>query len=582
VSRRVFLAAAGLLIALGLAAEFRSYMGADTGFLLDEAARVLSGARLYTDLVEMNPPLIVVLNMGAVLLARLMGVPDIVAYRVGCVALLLATLALAAWLLRRLLPEEPALRHALVLVLVFALFNLAGQDFGEREHLLLALAVPYLLLAAARAGGQRLPAPPALLAGLMLGLGLALKPHFVFLWVGIEVYQRLTRRVSPRVFLPETGAIGGFLALYGIAVLVWTPDYLAVVRLLAGPYNRFLYVPFWQLLLTGRGALLPLFALLTYAALRRHARHPELLDVFAIGTLASLVASAAQLKDLRYHFYPAFGLALVVLALAAWDVRAPRGWMPRVYRILTTSVLAAATVAIGAQNLSAAMGWSWDLSKQQLERLLPVVRARAAGQSVYVMSYHIGSAYPLLNYSGARSASRFAQLWVLPAAYIEQLQGTSPLRYRSPAEMSPSERFLNQAVFEDLRDQRPRLLVILRNARDLPVNGFRRLDYVAYFGRDPLIARELARYQLVADLGDYLVYQRIPDGQARAETPPVSQPGTRDILQARPAGGMPVRVLGVLAFVVAAVGGWGGGRTGGQMGGRTHGRADGQTGGRAG
>src|SRR5207248_711278 len=85
------------------------------------------------------------------------------------------------------------------------------------------------------------------------------------------------------------------------------------------------------------------------------------------------------------------------------------------------------------------------------------------GRRGYVMSYLIGSAYPLINYSGVRSASRFAQLWVLPAAYIEQLQGASPLRYRAPAEMGPSERFLNQAVFEDLRDQRPRLLVILRN-----------------------------------------------------------------------------------------------------------------------
>src|SRR5436190_21788009 len=104
--RSFFLAAIGLLVALGLAAELRSYMGADAGFLLDEAARVLSGARLYTDLIEMNPPLIVVLNMAAVLLARLFGVPEIVAYRVGCIVLLLGALALAAWLLRRLLPDQ--------------------------------------------------------------------------------------------------------------------------------------------------------------------------------------------------------------------------------------------------------------------------------------------------------------------------------------------------------------------------------------------------------------------------------------------------------------------------------------------
>ena len=35
-----------------------------------------------------------------------------------------------------------ALRRALILLLAFALFPLAGQDFGEREHLVLALVVP--------------------------------------------------------------------------------------------------------------------------------------------------------------------------------------------------------------------------------------------------------------------------------------------------------------------------------------------------------------------------------------------------------------------------------------------------------
>jgi hypothetical protein len=190
---------------------------------------------------------------------------------------------------------------------------------------------------------------------------------------------------------------------------------------------------------------------------------------------------------------------------------------------------------------------------------LPVVRPLAAGQSVYVMSYHIGSAYPLINYSGARSASRFPQLWLLPAAYMDQLAGGAPLRYHAPDEMSPSERYLNQAVFEDLRDQRPKVLVILQHARDLPVNGFRRLDYVAYFRRDPRIARLLDRYQFRADLGDFTVYERIPEAQARAESPPAVQRATRDIVQAgavRGAGGRnrdPVFVFALLAFGTSAI-----------------------------
>jgi hypothetical protein len=557
--RAVLLAAIGLLVILGLGAHFRNYASPDTGFLLDEAARVLGGARLYVDLVEMNPPLTVMLNMAAVLLARLLGLSEILTYRLGCAAALLAVLLLAAWLLRRLLPGELVLRRAIVLLLAFALFSLAEQDFGEREHLLLALVIPYLLLAAARARGREIPTAPAALIGLLAGSAFALKPHFVLLWPAVEGYVRLTRQVPRSELLPETASIAGFLALYGVAIILWLPEYPQLLRLFSGPYTSFLYVPFWQLLVRGPGALLTLFALLAFLALGRRARHPELPAVFALGALVCLVAGAAQQKGFSYHFYPSLALATVVLGVVAWDRgELPHTWVHRVYRVLAVSVVATVIIVVCVRNAAFTVQPVRDPEQEQMERLLPVVRARAAGEGVYVMSYNISSAFPLINYAGAHSASRFPQLWILGAAYMDQLRSGRPLRYRAPHQMSPSERYLNQAVFEDLRDQRPKLLVVLQHARDLPANGFRRLDYVAYFSRDRRIASILDRYQLVTDLGDFVVYERIANGTVRSGPSPSVQPGTRDIVQARQAGGVHVRIgdpgflLALLAFVISA------------------------------
>jgi hypothetical protein len=158
------------------------------------------------------------------------------------------------------------------------------------------------------------------------------------------------------------------------------------------------------------------------------------------------------------------------------------------------------------------------------------VASRAAGAPVYVFSYHIGSAYPLINYSGARSASRFGQLWILAADYLDALHRPEPLAYRAPAEMSASERYLNTAVREDLETNRPRLLIVYRAARDRPQNGYRRLDYVAYFSRDPRIAQVFAHYQRIARTGDYDVFERVPDGIARTGPPMVPEVPTQDIL----------------------------------------------------
>ena len=93
-----------------LAAEWRSLIRPDTGFLLDAAQRVLGGERLYVDVVEINPPLIVWLNMGAVAFARTLGVSAIVVYRLGVVAVLAVSLVVSAGLLRRALPGNARAR----------------------------------------------------------------------------------------------------------------------------------------------------------------------------------------------------------------------------------------------------------------------------------------------------------------------------------------------------------------------------------------------------------------------------------------------------------------------------------------
>jgi hypothetical protein len=88
------------------------------------------------------------------------------------------------------------------------------------------------------------------------------------------------------------------------------------------------------------------------------------------------------------------------------------------------------------------------------------------------------------------------------------------------------------------------------------VNGYRRLDYIAYFGRDPAMSRILQEYQLVAGTGDYLLYERLPTGSRRSAPPPAVTPGTQDILVVREAGawlqlGHPRLLMGLLTFVAA-------------------------------
>jgi hypothetical protein len=548
------------VIGVGFAAELTTIARPDIGFLLYAAGQVLDGARLYVDVVEINPPLIVGLNIPPVAIARELGVSPILVYRILFALVLLACLVPTSVLLRRLLPHAVRVRRGLLLTLGFVLFPLSGQDFGQREQLLLAVTLPYILLAAVRASGIGAGRLFAIGVGTLAGVGLALKPHYLMLVVAAELYLLARTRRPATLLRPETVALLSFLAAYGAFLLLVVPEYISLVSFLGSTYSRFLYEPYWRLLVAGPGALLPLFALLSCLALRRQAGHPELWRVLAIATSAFLLGAAAQQKGLSYHFYPAFALGILMLALITLDARRGRqSFAVRLYRVVAPALLATTVVLMVVtdvrQILTSDFGRRTDVGFAQLTRF---VREHASGESIFVFSYHIGSTFPLVNYAGTVSASRFPHLWMLAAAYLDELHGDAPLRYHSPAEMGPVERYLQEAVYDDLLAHHPKLLLVLRNARDDKVNGLRRLDYIAYFGRDARFRRILDGYQSLGIVGEFAAYERVPEGSRRSAPPPAATSGLLDVIQVSEPGldrlrGSKELLLSLFVFAAALV-----------------------------
>ena len=271
-------AACVAIAALGLGAELARPAPSDIGFFLYAAGRVLDGARLYREVVDLNPPLIFVLNIPVVLLARMTGLSEFLLYRFGS-ALLLGILLLYAGRLvvRYVLPDEAVRARYVLLLLCFVLFVLVRSDFGQREHFVLALLVPYLLLAAAECADRKVPTGQAVVIGLLAGAAIGLKPHFAIVWAVLEGFRRMHASPAHRWRLtPEAAGVLGFLVVYGAGVLWLTPDYLTVVSLLGSAYLRYGREPFVKLLVVGPGAPLVAFVLLALLVLRRRMRTPTL------------------------------------------------------------------------------------------------------------------------------------------------------------------------------------------------------------------------------------------------------------------------------------------------------------------
>jgi hypothetical protein len=524
---RLLTGLAALTIIVSLAAEMRAVPSADVSFYLYGTNRIVDGARLYVDVVEVNPPMVFVIDMPAVLVARWLHVSDIAAYRVFVVAILTLSLGLSQSSLRLLCGGSGGPSRALVnFLLVFALFAVPGEAFGQREHVMLALAVPYVLFACTWAAGLR-PARNAIIIGVLAGVGFALKPYFVLLWGAIELWL-LVKRPPGRFFKPESLAVGATIVAYVITVWLVTPEYFRLLQLLGTAYSRYMSVSPLTALAIGEGSAVCLAALLAFAAFKRVGLDDPLREGLAVATASLLVAAALQRKGWWYHFYPSVATALVLLGIVLVRARTVRPAL--VTRVFTYVSLAAVLVVVGSSLFHLvkvlvdpyAESVTRYPSYRELEAL---VAQRARGQPVMIWSFNINSGFPLVPSVGAKWGSRFPSMWLVPALYWNDMPKKRTARFRPLRERPEAERFLDSAMVDDLQMNPPTLLIVLAPSRDTSATGFARLDLRSYFAMDPRIADVLKCYRLVRRVGVHEVYQRIASAnrlRAPAPSPDVS------------------------------------------------------------
>src|SRR5215470_15728336 len=175
---RSSLALLPLLGALGfvLVTTLGSPLKDDVAWLLYVAQQWLTGRQLYVDLIEVNPPMIVwILALPAALSAAL----GIAAKFIAVPFFAACVLGSAGWCAKLLRGYRPvgAAPVPLFAIVGTVLLVLPGAEFGQREHLLVAAALPYLCIFACSLDGRNTRPIDEIIAGVLAGIGCALKPQ---------------------------------------------------------------------------------------------------------------------------------------------------------------------------------------------------------------------------------------------------------------------------------------------------------------------------------------------------------------------------------------------------------------------
>lgn len=458
----------------------------DSAAVLTWAQRMVAGERLYVDLIDVNPPMIFWLNLPPAALEAMTGLPAAPLLILWYAALGVLGLALALPGLPRLLPAGE--RFGLLAAAVGALLILPAHSFSQREHLLLILALPYLLHALGRAQGRfdwRMMATAALFA-----IGVCLKPHFLLLPASIETYLLLRRGGRASLRDPCVPIMVGVGLLYTAAVALLTPAYFtAILPMLAALYTG--AAADWVGLLLSQPVLplliaAPLLGGLTW----RSGPAPRLLLIF---TLAATAAGIAQMKGWDYHFLAAQG---GILLLAGWALG---HWLRQPGRSLVAAVgVALATASLTAPPFAAQRRFA-DSPDAGLARLMQEAAPRA---TILWFTTSLKPQFSLTQTLGQRYVGHYMSLWPLPELY-------PPGRPLTPVtEAVGVERQVLEATRADLARQ-PDLLVVTEAASE-PGFGGRAWDHLAYFRRDPQLAAALAAYRPIGRVDGWTLYRRQP------------------------------------------------------------------------
>ncbi len=417
----VALLALAMVLALVLTTTMRSPQKDDVAWLLYVARKWLAGQRLYEDLVEVNPPLIIWIYAIPAWVAMWLDVqPKLIAI------LFFATLVLgAAWWSACLLHGRSRLfasRTPVFGVIGIVLLIMPGVEFGQREHLMIAAILPYLCVMASWLDGTNVRRRTSISVGIIAGLGCALKPTYGLVFLVPELVGMLRGRKLLR-WAPISAALAALL--YAVSILALCPAFLnyAVPLALAlyGGTDTPLIDLFYaaRVLFFGVGVIVILWLTSRHRLAARSSFNACLFEILAAFAIGSTLVFLLQGKDWFYHTIPA--AMATVLALVLWGVeilpnlRIPALAVP-LRRLVPTAALAGlALLAFAGTGLDRMWPWIEGAVEPELStevRLEKIIK-REKARTYIAFSEWIGLGFPVVNNTGVVWTSRFDSMWAL-------------------------------------------------------------------------------------------------------------------------------------------------------------------------
>jgi hypothetical protein len=556
----VFLMALASIYLVSWLIQANTFVSGDVSLGLHEAARLFAGGSYGKDFFEVNPPLFLYLYMPPAIVATYLPIHVFTLFQLYIFLLASIALACCYGLIKPIFPATESIkRYGVMLMLTFVLVLLPlASAFGERDHLLMILVMPYFFLVGCRLENHRVKPSFALMIGLMAGLGFAIKPFFYLTFALVELYYAWCQRNWWAWLRIETLAIVGVSVIYLLTIWIFFQDYLTLIV----PFARRLYYQgysaTWNRVLLNPAFLFCGLPVLLSLALYQINPYKKLSTVLLIAMLGLGFSYLMQRTPWYYHVYPPYALAILssvyffslfvaqkqvqktlylqmilvgLLAFALLDRHQTLVITLVLYALLACCLLSLGIIllqtgrnkfhllfctVIGALALSlplsyAAINLIYSLSfKEKSSALIALIKLQAPHKPIYFLSSTLQIEFPLMDYAGAIPASQYPSLWWF-SGYIHQTHAaiSKPLR----AQLEQDRDYFLNSIANELASNQPELVFVESGSMAPNIDG-RPFNYVNDFRQNAQFRAAWKNYRYLTALGmepfyQYQVYQRV-------------------------------------------------------------------------
>lgn len=366
----------------------------DTAWYLVATRKMLGGARLYVDIIEVNPPLNFYYTIPALFIADLFNVSDTNGQYLAFSTLYLVSLLWSGAILRRVSTLSAIRTHVFFLFMALVLVLAAVSQVAQRDHLLVLFLMPWAISYLDEA--QK---PPSLASCAFAAAGICLKPFFLIFPLVMflrDVWN--TRSAKPLVY-PQYLLMLAIGVGYVLFVKLVHPEYLDEIAPMAmHVYGAFKTTLFGVLLVQLAPLLLCMMALMSLMTIPA-ARS----NVFVFLALAGFVCYLLQSTGFRYHLIP---LNCFALLACAWMLLS----FPKFVRSLAPAVMGCCLLMLGL----------WQTGRYESDYINKVVhQTQLLGPvtSLFTASTSIDPGAPVALRMGIDWTSRYPHNWLYPGAF---------------------------------------------------------------------------------------------------------------------------------------------------------------------